>query len=157
MLTTRIATSIVVPSSMDVSIPYTNGHAPLSTLDAALSPTYPPPSDSGDSDAGEAAAASSDEEDADGEDYNEEDQMEIDEAESSEDAEGEADSDFGSETSPQEEERRRARSSTSAESNRPVKRKASVEDDFSSHPELYGLRRSVRGLHLPRNFLLTGT
>ncbi|KAJ4296768.1 ATP-dependent DNA helicase Hrp3 [Kalmusia sp. IMI 367209] len=126
---------------MDVSIPYTNGHASPVALDAAIPSAFPPPSESELFDTKEPAASS--DEDADGEEYNEEEQMEID-AESSEDAEGEADSDFGSDNVPQEEERRRARSSTSQGSSRPEKRKASVEDDFSSHPELYGLRRSGR-------------
>jgi chromodomain-helicase-DNA-binding protein 1 len=64
-----------------------------------------------------------------------------------EDAEGEVDGDYDSETPPPAQlESNRASSSSSEESRRPPKRKASVEDDdvISQNPELYGLRRSVR-------------
>jgi chromodomain-helicase-DNA-binding protein 1 len=63
-----------------------------------------------------------------------------------EDAEGEADGDYDSETPPPAQlNTGRACSSTSQDSRRPSKRKASVEDDeyITQNPELYGLRRSV--------------
>ncbi|OCL09033.1 chromo domain-containing protein 1 [Glonium stellatum] len=64
-----------------------------------------------------------------------------------EDAEGEVDGDYDSETPPPVQlNSSRARSSTSQDSRRPSKRKASVEDDeyITQNPELYGLRRSGR-------------
>jgi chromodomain-helicase-DNA-binding protein 1 len=66
------------------------------------------------------------------------------------DAEGEADGDYDSESPPPEqaESDDDARSSVSQESSRPSKRKASPEGDdyITQNPELYGLRRSVRGI-----------
>ncbi|OCK85920.1 chromo domain-containing protein 1 [Lepidopterella palustris CBS 459.81] len=64
-----------------------------------------------------------------------------------EDADGEVDGDYDSETPPPAQlDASRTRSSTSQESRRPPKRKASVEDDefITQNPELYGLRRSGR-------------
>lgn len=154
-----LAASIVVPSIMADSVPYTNGHSSLVALDTAIPDAPSSPSEDAPSEPQEAAAASSDEDadaDADGEEYHEEEQMEVD-AESSEDAEGEADSDFGSDSPPPQEERRRAPSSTSQDSSRPSKRKASVEDVYSTNPELYGLRRSVSGLVLQSGIQLTVT
>ncbi|KAF2691233.1 hypothetical protein K458DRAFT_69158 [Lentithecium fluviatile CBS 122367] len=144
------ATSIVVPSTtpgLMASIPYTNGHFSPEAAEAAA-PTAPsPPSESELSDAKEPIAngASSDE-DAPGEEYDEDGPM-ADVSDSSEDvdAEGEPDGDYDSETPPPEQaDVSRARSSTSQESQRGAKRKASDDDDFSRHPELYGLRRSGR-------------
>lgn len=155
------ATSIVVPSTMADSVPYTNGHSSPITFDTAVPSAPSPPSEDAASETQEAAAASSDEDgdaDADGEEYDEDERMEVDAESSEEDAEGEADSDFGSDSPPPEEDRRRAGSSTSQESNRPSKRKASVEDDFEANPELYGLRRSVSDMliasHLPADHSL---
>lgn len=132
------------------TVPYTNGHLSPDASDDAMPSAPSPPSENALSDTQEPVAVSDQDEDADadGEEYNEDEQMEVD-AESSEDAEGEADSDFGSESPPPEEDRRRARSSTSQGSSRPSKRKASVEDVYLANPELYGLRRSVRGLIPP--------
>jgi chromodomain-helicase-DNA-binding protein 1 len=65
------------------------------------------------------------------------------------DAEGEADGDYDSESPPPEQaESDDARSSISQESSRPSKRKASPggDDYITQNPELYGLRRSVRGI-----------
>ena len=105
-------------------------------------------SDSELSDTREAAVEqSSSDEDAPGEGDDEDEAMDVD-SESSDDvdAEGEPDGDYDSETPPPEPAQGRARSSTSQESRRPLKRKASVEDDehMKHNPELYGLRRSVR-------------
>lgn len=131
------------------SIPLTNGHSSTVSLDAAAPSAPSPPSESELSDAKEPTVqVGSSDEDAPGEDYDEDEEMAVD-TDSSEDvdAEGEPDGDYDSETPPpQQAETSRARSSTSEESRRPPKRKASVEDDFSLHPELYGLRRSVRGI-----------
>lgn len=109
-------------------------------------------SDSELSDAKDAAAEDrSSDEDAPGEAEDDDDEMAVD-SDSSEDvdAEGEPDGDYDSESPPPARaESSRDRSSTSQESLRPPKRKASVEDDsfMTQNPELYGLRRSVRGIH----------
>jgi chromodomain-helicase-DNA-binding protein 1 len=90
--------------------------------------------------------------DAPGEEYDEDEEMAV-ASDSSQDvdAEGEPDGDYDSESPPSEQaESDRARSS-SPESSRPLKRKASDEgeDYIEQNPELYGLRRSVRGCHSP--------
>jgi len=137
------------------SVSYTNGHSSPDSVDVAV-PTAPSPrseSDLSDTKEPIANGASSDE-DAPGEEYDGDVPM-ADDTDSSEDvdAEGEPDGDYDSETPPPEQApRSRARSSTSQESQHGAKRKASNDDDFSRHPELYGLRRSVRGLHLLRDF-----
>ncbi|KAF1956241.1 hypothetical protein CC80DRAFT_71737 [Byssothecium circinans] len=142
--------SIAVPSTTPshmASLPYTNGHTSPVTSDVQ-SPSAPsPPSEPENSDTHEAIAnGTSSDDDAPGEEYDEDEAMH-DATDSSEDvdAEGEPDGDYDSETPPPERAAvSRARSSTSQESQRPPKRKASVEDDFAAHPELYGLRRSGR-------------
>lgn len=137
--------------------PYTNGHVSPVALDMTLPDAPSPSSEDTRSENQEAAAASSEEDenaDADGEAYHEDEHMEVD-AESSEDAEGEADSDFGSDSPPPAEDRHRAGSSTSQGSSRPSKRKASVEADIALNPELYGLRRSVRGIAPLKDHQLT--
>ncbi|KAF2637079.1 hypothetical protein P280DRAFT_492703 [Massarina eburnea CBS 473.64] len=129
------------------SIPFTNGHT-SSVASDVQSPSAPsPPSDSENSDAHptDIANGASSDEDAPGEEYDDDEEM-GNATDSSEDvdAEGEPDGDYDSETPPpQRAVPNRARSSTSQDSRRPPKRKASVEDDFAAHPELYGLRRSV--------------
>lgn len=64
----------------------------------------------------------------------------------SEDAEGSEDGDYESETPPVQSDDQEVGRSSSEDSQRPRKRKASVEDDeyITKNPELYGLRRSVR-------------
>lgn len=106
-------------------------------------------SDNDSSDAKEHAAADqASDVDAPGEEYDEEEDVAA-ASDSSEDvdAEGEPDGDYDSESPPSEQaESDRARSS-SQESSRPTKRKATdeKEDYIEQNPELYGLRRSVRG------------
>jgi chromodomain-helicase-DNA-binding protein 1 len=108
-------------------------------------------SDSALSDANEPAAVDqASDGDAPGEEYDEDEEMAV-ASDSSEDvdAEGEPDGDYDSESPPSEQaESDRARSS-SPESPRPLKRKASdeAEDYIEQNPQLYGLRRSVRGFH----------
>jgi chromodomain-helicase-DNA-binding protein 1 len=107
-------------------------------------------SDNDQSDTQEAAAVDqASDVDAPGEEYDEDDEVAA-ASDSSEDvdAEGEPDGDYDSESPPSEQaESDRARSS-SVESRRPPKRKASSEkeDYIEQNPELYGLRRSVRGI-----------
>ena len=63
-------------------------------------------------------------------------------------AEGEADGDYDSESPPSEHAPSSpAQSVSSQDSSRPLKRKVSPEKDdyMTQNPELYGLRRSVRG------------
>jgi chromodomain-helicase-DNA-binding protein 1 len=88
--------------------------------------------------------------DAPGEEDDEDVEMAVDSDSSDDvDAEGEADGDYDSESPPPEQaESDDARSSVSQESSRPSKRKASPEGDdyITQNPELYGLRRSVRGI-----------
>ena len=128
----------------------TNGHSSPLAINVAPAVNFSPPSESELSDVKEHAAEEpSSDEDAPGEQDDDDDAMQVD-SDSSEDvdAEGEPDGDYDSETPPPiQVESSRARSSTSQESRRPPKRKASVEgDDFmTQNPELYGLRRSVRG------------
>lgn len=67
----------------------------------------------------------------------------------SEDAEGSEDGDYESETPLAQSDDQEVDRSSSEDSQRPRKRKASVEDDeyITQNPELYGLRRSVRSHH----------
>ncbi|KAF2263968.1 chromodomain helicase-like protein [Lojkania enalia] len=130
------------------SLPLTNGHSPLLVISAANQDALSTHSESELSDVRDATVedASSDE-DAPGEE-DEDAEMAID-TDSSEDvdAEGEPDGDYDSETPPVVDVNTgRARSSTSQESKRPPKRKASVDEDafIEQNPELYGLRRSGR-------------
>jgi chromodomain-helicase-DNA-binding protein 1 len=110
-------------------------------------------SDSAQSDANQPAAVDQvSDADALGEEYEEDEEIAV-ASDSSEDvdAEGEPDGDYDSESPPSEQaESDRARSS-SPESPRPLKRKASdeAEDYIEQNPQLYGLRRSVRGFHSP--------
>jgi chromodomain-helicase-DNA-binding protein 1 len=96
-----------------------------------------------------AAADETSDVDAPGEEYDEDDDVAA-ASDSSEDvdAEGEPDGDYDSESPPSEQaESDHAPSSSSQGSRRPPKRKASSdkEDYIEQNPELYGLRRSVRG------------
>jgi chromodomain-helicase-DNA-binding protein 1 len=117
-------------------------------------------SDSDQSDTREAAAVDpASDVDAPGEEYDEDDEVAAAASDSSEDvdAEGEPDGDYDSESPPSEQaESDRARSS-SQESTRPRKRKASdeKEDYIEQNPELYGLRRSVRGISTLQGHELT--
>jgi chromodomain-helicase-DNA-binding protein 1 len=128
--------------------PLTNGHTtplPLTTAPGDHSPH----SDSDLSDDRDAVAVRPlSDEDAPGEDYNQDEEMGIEpESSEDEDAEGEPDGDYDSETlPPAEQDALRSRSSSSQESQRPLKRKAGAEEDdyMTQNPELYGLRRSVR-------------
>jgi chromodomain-helicase-DNA-binding protein 1 len=138
----------------------TNGHSSPLAINVAPASQLSPPSESELSDVKEnVVEAPSSDEDAPGEAYDEDDEMQID-SDSSEDvdAEGEPDGDYDSETPPPVQvESSRARSSTSQESRRPPKRKASVEEDdfMTQNPELYGLRRSVRTSFAMQNMSLT--
>jgi len=141
-------------------MPYTNGRiSPLAVHAAApSSPSHH--SDSDLSDAHEPAAAQpASDVDASGDDDDEDEAMAVD-SDSSEDvdAEGEADGDYDSESPPSERApSSRARSSSSQESLRPPKRKASEDKDdyMTQNPELYGLRRSVRGARPSHRHQLT--
>lgn len=134
-----------------VSLPLTNGHGSTYTVDTTMTNGLAPHSDSDISHAHEAAVSEpASDPDAQGEEDDEDVQMAQDSDSTDDvDAEGEADGDYDSESPPPEQaESDDARSSVSQESSRPSKRKASAEgDDFiTQNPELYGLRRSVRGL-----------
>lgn len=153
-LTLLPAPSVMVPSTTLGHMPsnsLTNGHASSDALEMESPPAHSPPSES------EASDDASDthepitngtvsDDDAPGEEYEEDDAM-ANATDSSDDvdAEGEPDGDYDSETPPPARAASsRSRSSTSQESRRAPKRKASPVDDFAAHPELYGLRRSVR-------------
>jgi chromodomain-helicase-DNA-binding protein 1 len=140
------------------SIPYTNGHTSPVASDAQSPLASPSPSASPGSDTQEPVVnGDSSDEDAPGDDEDVDEEMgEATDSSEDVDAEGEPDGDYDSETPPPEPASpSRARSSTSQDSSRPTKRKAIVEDDIALHPEFYGLRRSVRGLNLYRDFQLT--
>jgi len=67
------------------------------------------------------------------------------ESDEEEDAEGEDDADYNSESPPRDDDAMRQEESESDVSPRPGKRKAEDGDDYmQQNPELYGLRRSVR-------------
>ncbi|KAF2182223.1 hypothetical protein K469DRAFT_712840 [Zopfia rhizophila CBS 207.26] len=143
--------SILMPSppSHTTSFPLINGHSSPLAVNVTNADDLPIRSDSELSDVKDAIAEDvSSDEDAPGDVYNEDDEDAV-ASESSEDvdAEGEPDGDYDSETPPPiHVDNSRARSSTSQESRRPQKRKASVEEDefITQNPELYGLRRSGR-------------
>ncbi|KAF2706596.1 chromodomain helicase-like protein [Pleomassaria siparia CBS 279.74] len=136
------------PGNM-AALSLTNGHSSPLAICVTTADDLSAHSDSDLSDAKDAIVEDrSSDEDAPGEVEDEDDEMAVD-SDSSEDvdAEGEPDGDYDSESPPPvREERSRARSSTSQDSRRPSKRKASVEDDsfMTQNPELYGLRRSGR-------------
>ncbi|KAF1837555.1 hypothetical protein BDW02DRAFT_565846 [Decorospora gaudefroyi] len=142
--------SIMMPSSPGpvASLPYTNGH--LSPL-AAHTMTADTPSQHTDSDLSDArqpvAVDQASDADAPGEEYDEDEEMAA-ASDSSEDvdAEGEPDGDYDSESLPSEQAESDHARSSSPESSRPLKRKASdeKEDYIEQNPELYGLRRSGR-------------
>ena len=142
------------------SLSLTNGHSSPLAVPVTVAEDVPTHSDSDLSDAQDPIAQDpSSDEDAAGE-LDDEDEEMADASDSSEDedAEGEPDGDYDSESPPPARaESSRARSSTSQESRRPTKRKASVEDDsyMSQNPELYGLRRSVRGINSVKERWLT--
>ena len=135
-----------------VSLPLTNGHGSPYAADTTAPNGLALHSDSDMSNAHEDIAAEpASDVDAPGEDDDDEDVEMAQDSESSDDvdAEGEADGDYDSESPPPEQaESDDARSSVSHESRRPSKRKASPEGDdyITQNPELYGLRRSVRGI-----------
>lgn len=134
-----------------VSLPLTNGHGSPYAADTTMSNSLVPHSDSDISNTYEAAVSEpASDADAPGEEDDEDVEM-VQDSDSSDDvdAEGEADGDYDSESPPPEQaESDDARSSASQGSSRPSKRKASPEGDdyITQNPELYGLRRSVRGL-----------
>ncbi|PVH98766.1 chromo domain-containing protein 1 [Periconia macrospinosa] len=129
---------------------FTNGHASPDSPQSESSRAPSPPSESDASDASDAhqpiTNGVSSDEDAPGEEYDEDDAIaQATDSSDDVDAEGEPDGDYDSETPPPEPAvSSRGRSSTSQESRRAPKRKASPVDDFAAHPELYGLRRSGR-------------
>jgi chromodomain-helicase-DNA-binding protein 1 len=138
------------PGNM-ASLSITNGHSSPLAISVTMATDLSAHSDSDLSDAKDAMVEDrSSDEDAPGEAEDDDDEM-GDDSDSSEDvdAEGEPDGDYDSESPPPARaESSRGRSSTSQESLRPSKRKASVEDDsfMTQNPELYGLRRSVRDI-----------
>ncbi|KAF2496183.1 hypothetical protein BU16DRAFT_526699 [Lophium mytilinum] len=150
--------SITMPSPPypNTSLPLTNGH--LSPLAVTVT--------NADDMASHSESELSDIKDPIAEDLSSEDEAEADsydvpmadvgtsDTSEDEDADGDADGDYDSETPPYGQlEDSRARSSSSEESSRPPKRKASVEEDeISQNPELYGLRRSGRA-HLNRRIV----
>lgn len=134
-----------------VSLPLTNGHGSPYAADTTATNGLAPHSDSDMSNVLEDAVAEpASDADAPGEDDDEDVEMAQDSDSSDDvDAEGEADGDYDSESPPPEQaESDDARSSASQESSRPSKRKASPggDDYITQNPELYGLRRSVRGI-----------
>jgi len=152
----------MMPSpSGQASMPYTNGHAAPLTVQVAT-PHSPHPHDDSDlSDAQEPAAPEpSSDVDAPGEEDDDDEPMAVQSDSSGDvDAEGEPDADYDSDSPPSEQaQSSRAQSVSSQESSsRPLKRKASSEkDDYMTRdPELYGLRRSVRGMSGVRGNVLT--
>lgn len=133
-----------------VSLPLTNGHGSPYAANTTAANGLAPHSDSDVSHTHQDAVAEpASDVDAPGEDDDEDVEMAQDSDSSDDvDAEGEADGDYDSESPPPEQaESDDARSSASQESRRPSKRKASPEGDdyITQNPELYGLRRSVRG------------
>jgi hypothetical protein len=153
VLTINTAASVMMPSSPGhvASLPYTNGH--LSPLAAHMT-TADSPSQHSDSDLSDAnppaAADQASDADAPGEEYDEDEEM-VAASDSSEDvdAEGEPDGDYDSDSPPSEQAESDHARSSSPESKRPLKRKASdeAEDYIEQNPSLYGLRRSVCGFH----------
>ncbi|KAI1566732.1 chromo domain-containing protein 1 [Pyrenophora tritici-repentis] len=149
----------MMPSSPGnvASLPYTNGHLSPLVAHMTTADSSSPQADSDLSDAREAAAADqASDVDAPGEEYDEDEEMAT-ASDSSEDvdAEGEPDGDYDSDSPPSERaESNRARSS-SEESTRPTKRKASEEKEYpmEQNPELYGLRRSGRARHQGRRIV----
>jgi chromodomain-helicase-DNA-binding protein 1 len=136
------------PSGHRDSLPYTNGHISPVAVHAALAQSSDQHSDSDLSDAQEPAAAEpSSDVDAPGEEYDDDEPAAADSDVSDDvDAEGEPDGDYDSDSPPSEHApSSRARSSSSQESSRPLKRKVSADKDdyMTQNPELYGLRRSV--------------
>lgn len=137
-----------------VSLSLTNGHGSPYAAEPTTTNGLAPHSDSDMSHTHEDAVASPPSDvDAPGEDDDEEDVEMAQDSDSSDDvdAEGEADGDYDSESPPPEQaESDDARSSVSQESPRAPKRKASPKGDdyITQNPELYGLRRSVRGISL---------
>ena len=130
--------------------PLTNGHPSPSDPNVTATGGLCATSDSEQSmNEDSAAQGASSDEDAPGEQDDTDEQMASDsESSDDEDADGEPDGDYDSETPPPAEVHgRHSRSSSSEDSVRPPKRKPSVEDDehIMENPELYGLRRSVRG------------
>jgi chromodomain-helicase-DNA-binding protein 1 len=148
-----------------VSLPLTNGRGSPYAADTTATNGVAAHSNSDMSYTHESAKADpASDADAPGED-DDEDVVMAQDSDSSDDvdAEGEADGDYDSESPPPEqaESDDDARSSVSQESSRPSKRKASTEGDdyITQNPELYGLRRSVRGTissRLPRLTLSQG-
>ncbi|KAF2108545.1 chromodomain helicase-like protein [Lophiotrema nucula] len=132
------------------TIPLTNGHATTIAINGVHIERAHSESELSDPKEALAGDRSSDEDalgELDEDDENEPEPMGIDDDSSDDvDAEGEPDGDYDSETPPPERaEDNRPSSSSSQESRRPLKRKASVEEDdfITQNPELYGLRRSV--------------
>ena len=136
------------PTSHTATFPLTNGRSPPITANITTAHDLSAHSDSDASEGRQTIVDQiSSDEDAQGESDDDED-MEDKASDSSDDmdAEGEPDGDYDSETPPPVRvDDGRIRSSTSQESKRPSKRKASVEEDefITQNPELYGLRRSV--------------
>jgi chromodomain-helicase-DNA-binding protein 1 len=148
------------PSGHRDSLPYTNGHGSPLAVHVAPTNSPSPHSDSDLSDAREPAAAEpSSDVDAPGEEYDEDEPMAVaSDSSEDEDAEGERDGDYDSDSPPSEHApSSRAQSVSSQDSSRPLKRKASADKDdyMTQNPELYGLRRSVRGAHEPCKTVLT--
>lgn len=126
-----------------------NGHASPIVEDVAITNNQTPRSESDLSDLQEVPGLEShpvhDQDDEESMDDTMHD-MATSESDQEEDVEGEDDADFDIETPPAETGALRRASSSSHDSSRPAKRKASMDDDefMMQNPELYGLRRSVR-------------
>lgn len=133
-------------------MPYTNGHTTPIAVHMVPTTTLSQHSDSDLSDAQEPVAVDlSSDIDAPGEDDDDDDDAAAARSDSSADvdADGEPDGDYDSDSPPSEHApSSRARSLSSQGSPRPLKRKASEDKDsyMTQNPELYGLRRSVRGI-----------
>jgi chromodomain-helicase-DNA-binding protein 1 len=149
------------PSGHMDTMPYTNGHATPLTVQVATPHSPDQPDDSDLSDTQEPAAPEpSSDIDAPGEEDDDDEAVAVESDSSADvDAEGEPDGDYDSDSPPSEQaQSSRAQSVSSQESSsRPLKRKASSDKDdyMTQNPELYGLRRSVRGASGARGSMLT--
>jgi len=135
------------PSSHSPGFPHPNGHLSPLSANVTNADDISRHSDTELSDAKDAIAedvSSSDEAQEDGYNGNAQDYAMSDSSEDV-DAEGEPDADYESETPPPvQRDASRSRTSSSEESRRPSKRKASGDYvDMNQNPDLYGLRRSV--------------
>ncbi|KAF2272566.1 uncharacterized protein EI97DRAFT_452925 [Westerdykella ornata] len=151
----------MMPSSPGrmTAYPLTNGHSASLPLDITPTVENSTPEIPGTSDRRhDVTLDCPSDEDAPGEILDEREAMAIESSSSEDDdALGEPDGDYDSETPPPQQDDSRPSSSSSQQSRRSLKRKLSteVEEYITKNPELYGLRRSVRGPNSPLESRLT--